>query len=122
MERSSERLYLSVITVAEVEQGIAKARRLGASVKAERLSAWLEAVLHLYSARILTVDVAVARLLGRMSDHVRHSGQALGLADLAIAATAASHSLVILTRNMRHFKDLGVRALDPFEALPDSGG
>ncbi len=53
MERNSERLYLSVITVAEVEDGIAKARREGAHHKAERLAEWLDTLLHLYSARIL---------------------------------------------------------------------
>jgi hypothetical protein len=40
-------LYLSVITVAEVEDGIAKSRRLGAHRKAERVSEWLETLLHL---------------------------------------------------------------------------
>jgi hypothetical protein len=49
MHRNSGRLYLSVITVAEVEDGIAKSRRLGAHRKAERLSEWLETLLHLYA-------------------------------------------------------------------------
>jgi toxin FitB len=39
-------------------------------------------------------------------------------ADLAIAATAAAHSLIILTRNLRHFAPLDVPAHNPFEALP----
>ena len=46
MDRNSARLFLSVITVAEVEDGIAKSRRLGMHRKAERLAEWLETVLH----------------------------------------------------------------------------
>ncbi len=46
MERNSKRLYLSVITVAEVEDGIAKARRESAHRKADRLAEWLETLLH----------------------------------------------------------------------------
>ena len=53
MDRNSASLFLSVITIAEVEDGIAKSRRLGARRKAEQLSAWLETVLHLYAARVL---------------------------------------------------------------------
>ena len=47
MERNSDSLYLSLITVAEVEDGIARSRRTGAPAKAKRLTDWLEAVLHL---------------------------------------------------------------------------
>jgi predicted nucleic acid-binding protein len=118
MERNSERLYLSVITVAEVEDGIAKARRQGAARKADRLAEWLETLLHLYSARILPIDIIVARLLGKLSDQARGAGQAPGLADLAIAATAASRGYTVLTHNMRHFRDLAVQSHDPFESLP----
>jgi predicted nucleic acid-binding protein len=82
MERNSRLLYLSVVTVAEIEDGIAKARREGAHRKAQHLAAWLEATLHLYSARILTLDIATARVLGVMTDLARGSGQAPGFADL----------------------------------------
>src|SRR5947199_10172249 len=68
MDRNSERLYLSPIAIAEIEDGIAKARREGASRKAGLLSQWLEALLHLYSERVLPFDVAAARIAGRLSD------------------------------------------------------
>ena len=122
MERHSERLYLSVITVAEVEEGIAKARRQGATRKADRLADWLETLLHLYSARVLPCDITVARLLGKLSDQARSAGQSPGLADLAIAATAASRGYTVLTRNIRHFRGLAVQSHDPFESLPPGAG
>jgi predicted nucleic acid-binding protein len=115
MDRHSALLYLSVVTVAEIEDGIARAARAGARRKAERLGAWLETLVHLYSARILALDVATARLLGRLSDRARGSGQAPGFADLAIAATAQVHGCTILTRNVRHFSGLGVAVANPFE-------
>ena len=119
MDRNSAGLYLSVITVAEVEDGIAKSRRQGAQRKANRLAEWLDTLLHLYASRILPVDLPTARHLGRLADHARGQGQAPGLADLAIAATAQANGYTILTRNLRHFAMLGVPALDPLEALPD---
>ena len=118
MERNSDCLYLSVITVAEVEDGIAKARRQGATNKADRLAAWLETLLHLYSSRIVPLDVSVARILGRLSDEARGAGQTPALADLTIAATAAARGYVVLTRNLRNFRALAVRTHDPFGTLP----
>jgi toxin FitB len=118
MDERSARLYLSAVTVAEVEDGVAKLRREGATRKAADLEAWLEALLHLYSRRILPFDLAVARVAGRLSDQARGQGQAPGFADIAIAATARHHGLTILTRNLRHFAPLGVDVIDPFSALP----
>lgn len=119
MERNSAGLYLSVITVAEVEDGIARSRRTGAHAKAKRLAEWLETVLHLYGSRILPVDLPTARRIGSLADHARGQGYDPGLADLAIAATAAIRGYVILTRNLRHFAPLGPSAHDPFDTLPE---
>ena len=118
MERNSEHLYLSVVTIAEVEDGIAKARREGATRKADRRAEWLEVLLHLYGARILPQDVAGARRLGAVSDQARAAGQAPGFADLAIAATVQLWGYTVLTRNLRHFRGLAVPVHDPFESLP----
>jgi predicted nucleic acid-binding protein len=120
-DRNSAGLYLSVITVAEVEDGIAKSRRLGAQRKAERLSEWLERLLHLYGSRVLSVDLDTARRVGTLADRARSQGQAPGLADLAdlaVAATAEMHGYTVLTRNFRRCGSAGVPALNPVEALP----
>ena len=50
--------------------------------------------------------------------HARAAGHTPGFADVAIAATAGSRGLTILTRNLRHFVPLGIEAADPFETLP----
>lgn len=114
----SEDLFLSVVTVAEIEDGIAKAKREDATRKASDLTAWLDTVLHLYAARILAFDVVTARIAGGLSDVARGQGQAPGFADIMIAATARRHGLTILSRNLRHFEPLGVPVHDPFAKLP----
>jgi predicted nucleic acid-binding protein len=119
MDANSARLYLSVITLTEVDDGIAKARREGATRKADLLAEWFELLLHLYGDRILPYDIAVARIAGRLSDRARGMGLAPGLADLTIAATAQVHKLTVLTRNLKHFSPLGVAAHDPFSSLPN---
>ena len=118
MDHHSTQLYVSAVTVAEIEDGIAKARREGATRKAADLDAWLETLLHLYGERILAFDIATARTAGMLSDRARGQGQAPGFADIIIAATALQHGLMILSRNLKHFEPLGVRVFDPFVSLP----
>lgn len=120
MDAQSASLYLSVVTIAEVEDGIAKLRREKATRRSKDLAQWLDAVLHLYGDRILEFDTAAARLAGELSDRARGQGHAPGFADIIIAATARQHALTILSRNVRHFEPLGVAVLDPFSKLPPS--
>jgi hypothetical protein len=118
MDRNSERLYVSVVTIAEIEDGIAKSRREGATRKAARLQEWLETLIHLYSPRIMPFDLAAARIAGALSDVARGRGHTVGFADLAIGAIARCHDLTILTRNLRHYAPLEVAAHDPMAELP----
>jgi len=118
MDEHSNALYLSAVTVAEIEDGIAKARRERARRKATDLTAWLETLLHLYRDRVLAFDVAAARLAGVLSDVARSKGLAPGFADIVVGATARAHGLTILTRNIRHFEPLGLLTINPFQKLP----
>jgi toxin FitB len=118
MDERSADLYMSAVSIAEIEAGIAKLRRQGAGRRADDLTAWLETLLHLYEARILPFDVPTARIAGALADLALSRGHAPGFADVAIAATAKCHDLTILTSNAGHFEPLGVRFLDPSAALP----
>ena len=115
----SDELFLSTVTIAELANGIARLRRAGGLVRADRLDDWLDVVLHLYGDRVLPFDIPAARLAGLLMDRARATGQAPGFADLAIAATAGAHDLTVLTRNVRHFAPLDIPSFDPFESLPD---
>jgi toxin FitB len=118
MDMHSASLFLSAVSVAEIEDGIAKSRREGARRKSANLAAWLETVLHLYGDRVLAFDASTARIAGAMSDRARGHGHAPGLADVIIAATAQRHGLTVLSRNLRHIEPLGVAVIDPFAKLP----
>ena len=118
MVKHSSTLFLSAVTIAEIADGIAKAKREGATRKASGLSAWLRAVLHLYDDRVLPFDVRTAEIAGALSDLARGRGHAPGFADVAIAATARRHDLTILSRNARDFAPMDVPVVDPFETLP----
>jgi toxin FitB len=120
MDSHSADLFLSAVTIAELADGIAKAKREGASRKAADLSAWLRTVLHLYGERVLPFDSATAEIAGALSDLARSRGQSPGFADIAIAATAHRHDLTILSRNARHFVPMDVTVWDPFRNLPPS--
>jgi len=98
-----------------VRQGIAKATREGVTRKAADLRAWWDLVEHLYAARILPFDLPAATIAGEMADRARAVGQGPGFADIAIAATAQSRGLILLTRNVRHFEPIHSRVRDPFD-------
>ncbi len=113
-------LYLSVVTVGEIERGIT-AQLDRDPAFAERLGTWLDDVLRVYADRILPIDLPVARRWGRLSQSLGHNS-----ADLLIAATALEHGLTVVTRNVRHFEPTGAPVLDPVaagdaQAVPSSG-
>jgi len=118
MDEHAADLFMSAVSIAEIEADIARLRRQGAGRRADDLTAWLDTLLHLYGERILPFDVPAARIAGALSDVARSKGQAPGFADVAIAATAKRRGLTILTTNVRHFAPLGVPFLDPFAGLP----
>jgi predicted nucleic acid-binding protein len=118
MDLHSSDLFLSAVTIAEITDGIAKAKREGAKRKSSNLSAWLRTVLHLYGDRVLPFDVSTAEVAGVLADLARWRGHAPGFADIAIAATAHRHELTILSRNIRHFAPMDVAVTDPFHNLP----
>lgn len=102
-------LFLSAVTVGEIERGIALQQPKNPAF-AERLAEWLDRVLTLYSDRILAIDTATARRWGRLSAAIGNNGT-----DLLIAATALEHGLTVVTRNTSHFAPTGVTVIDPFQ-------
>lgn len=114
----TDRLFIPAVAVAELEAGMAKLRRAGAGARANQLSLWLEALIRGYGSRVLPLDADCARATGQLHDAAIAVGRNPGFADVAIAATASVHELLLLTRNVRHFAPLGVAHADPFEDLP----
>ena len=107
----SSALFLSVVTIGEIERGIIGQRRVNPAF-ADQLTQWLELTLQRYADRILSVDLSVARRWGSLSGQLGHSG-----ADLLIAAIALEHGLTVATCNVRHFEPTGVEVINPFSAV-----
>jgi toxin FitB len=105
----SEDLFLSAVTIGEIELGIEK-QRVPDPAFADELSRWLERTLRVYGDRILPLDARVARRWGRLAARIGNKSL-----DLAIAATALEHGLTVATRNVSHFAPTGVPVYDPFE-------
>lgn len=103
-------LHLSVVTIGEVERGIARQRDRDPAF-AQELADWLDKVLTWYGDRVLTIDTGTARRWGQLTERLGHAN-----ADLLIAATALEHGLTVVTRNTRHFEPTGVEFINPFTA------
>lgn len=102
-------LHLSVISIGEIERGIALQRPRDPDF-ARALATWLDRLLLLHGDRLIGIDAGTARRWGQLSASIGHGGS-----DLLIAATALEHGLTVVTRNVRHFEPTGVRVLDPSE-------
>lgn len=106
-------LFLSVVTIGEIERGIALLQNSQDPEFAGTLVAWLDTVLVLYADRILPFDLGASRRWGQLSAVIGNDS-----ADLMIAATAIEHGLVVVTRNVRDFAPTGAAIYNPFQPTP----
>ena len=103
-------LYLSVITVYELEIGIRRIERRD-SPQGRQFRQWLDhGVLPQFQGKILSFDMPVAMRAAGL-----HVPNPRPLADSFIAATAAEHGMVLVTRNTSDFQGMDVEVLNPFE-------
>jgi len=100
-------LFVSAVTIGELQRGV-EATRENDESRAAELEAWLEQRAASYN--VLPMDGpcfrAWAKLMHRRSNDL--------IEDAMIAATAQVHGLVVVTRNVKDFKTLGVETLNPF--------
>jgi predicted nucleic acid-binding protein len=106
----SARLYLSVLTIGEIERGIEKLRARGEDARVAGLDGWLAGLVKQFSDRILPVDVAVATEWGQ-----QRSARKIPSIDGLIAATARVHGLTLVTRNVADMAGTGARLHNPFK-------
>ncbi len=111
-EQSPATLFLSAVTILELEIGILRKERHDER-QGQSLRAWLEdRVLPAFEGRILPFDAAVARRCAAL-----HVPDPKSERDAIIAATALVHGLMLATRNVADFRFIGVKLTNPWEAL-----
>ena len=106
--QESATLHISAMTIGELQRGF-ELTRVQDATRADEIEAWLEQVI--VSGQVLPMDAAVCREWARLM-HGRSNTLA---EDAFIAATAIVHRLTVATRNVRDFKALAVKTLNPFE-------
>lgn len=101
-------VFLSVVTLGEIERGIERQRREDPAF-ARRLEGWRDGVIDEFGERVLPVTTDISLLWGRLGGQRGHLN-----VDLLIAATALTRDLTVVTRNVRHFDGTGAKILNPF--------
>ena len=103
-------LYLSVVTIGELEKGIA---RLPTSARKARLQSWVRRdLVERFGGRLLAVDIRAATRWGMLVGESEKRGVPLPVIDSLIAATALVHGLTVVTRNIEDFERCGVACLN----------
>ena len=108
-----EKLFLSVITIGEVQHGI---ERLPSSQRKTELLLWLNnALIERFEGRILPLDTATMLVWGTLTAQMERTGRPTGSMDGLMVATALRHQLIIATRNTSDFLPCGVQVINPWE-------
>lgn len=111
-ETDEDRVFLSVVTLAELRHGI---ERLADGGRRRRLDAWLRDELTLrFEGRLLPVDPAVAERWGELVARREAAGRPIGVMDAFIAATASRHGLTLVTRNASDFASTVKAIVNPW--------
>lgn len=110
--QDEQKLFLSVLNLGELQKGISK---LPDGTKKEELQAWVALdLVERFTGRILELDLETALCWGRLQGEAEQAGEKLPVMDSLIAATAAAHGLVVVTRNVRDIERCGVRVCNPW--------
>ena len=111
---SEELLYLSVLTIGEIRNGIDSLPR---SNKRGLLESWLANDLVLrFAGRILQVNLDIAERWGLISARAKMAGAPLAVIDGLMAATALHHNLTLVTRNTKDVRVAGINMLNPWQS------
>lgn len=101
-EQDETSLFISVITLGELEKDILKLRTREPQ-RSQKLTAWLAKVEQRFAGRILPLDASVLHAWAQLSAQAELAGQPLPIMDGLIMATAQCHGLTVVTRNLQDF-------------------
>nr|WP_281065537.1 type II toxin-antitoxin system VapC family toxin [Jiella sonneratiae] len=109
-------VFMSVVTVHELERGIERLSLRGATAKATALTHWLDSVLVGFGGKFLPIDLPTALISGRLEARAIGRGGAPGVGDAMIAGTAHVHGLTVITENVRDFALFEISHMLPSQA------
>lgn len=101
-EQDESSLFISVISLGEIEKGILKLRTADPK-RSQKLTAWLGKLEQRFAGRILSLDAATLHAWAQLTAQAELSGQPLPVMDALIMATAQCHGLTVVTRNVQDF-------------------
>lgn len=101
-EQDESSLFISVISLGEIEKGILKLRASDPR-RSQKLTAWLGKVEQRFAGRILSLDTAALHVWAQIAARAELAGQPLPVMDGLIMATAQCHGLTVVTRNVQDF-------------------
>jgi hypothetical protein len=111
-EADEDRLYLSVVTLAELRYRV---ERLAAGARRRRLEEWVgDELRERFEARILEIDAEVADRWGKLMSASEAAGRRMHVMDGFLAATAIERGLTLVTRNTRDFEQAGCQVMSPW--------
>ena len=111
-EQEEQALFLTVLTLGELQKGISK---LPDGAKKDELQAWVTIDLgERFSGRIIDIDQETALCWGKLQGEAERLGEKLPVMDSLIAATAAAHGLMVVTRNVKDMERCGGRVCNPW--------
>ena len=100
--KAEESLFISVITLGEIEKGILKLRATE-TLRGQKLTAWLGKLEQRFAGRILPLDTAALHVWAQIVASAEQAGMTLPVLDSLLMATAQCHGLTIVTRNVQDF-------------------
>lgn len=111
--QQEERLYLTAITIGEIQKGIFK---LPDSPKKATLQHWLDnELITRFERRILCFGIEESRMWGKIQAIAEKRGQKMPTLDGWIAAIALAHNMKVVTRNVGDMAASGVSLINPWE-------
>jgi toxin FitB len=109
----AERVYLSVVTLGEIQLGISGKP---ASNRRTELEEWLNVDLPAqFGGRILPLDSETFITWGQISADLKKRGMPMSVMDSLIAAAALHHKMVLVTRNVTDFSSVSLSIFNPWE-------
>ena len=111
-EQEESSLFISVITLGEIEKDILKLRSTDPR-RSQKLTAWLGKLEQRFAGRILPLDAAALHAWAQLAAQSDLAGKPLSVMDGLIMATAQCHGLVVVTRNVQDF-DLFPKLFNPW--------